>query len=78
MESTSQLKNITLDQSSSENIIDDEVIDESKTVVSDTQSEKDVKKKSSSQIIEDESEDLSQFVGDVNFFFGLIHTLKHY
>ncbi|XP_054015194.1 DNA polymerase alpha catalytic subunit [Hylaeus anthracinus] len=63
-DSTCQLKNINLDQSTSQNIIDDEVTDQLKTIAPDVHANKDVKEKSSSQIIQDDSEDLSQFVGD--------------
>lgn len=71
MESTSQLKSITSSQSNSQKIIDDEVVDNSKAISFSKQPE-DIKEKSSSQIIEDGSEDLSQFDKDVSSFFILI------
>ncbi|XP_076685666.1 DNA polymerase alpha catalytic subunit [Andrena cerasifolii] len=62
-ESIRQEENVMLNQSISQNIVNDEV-DSLDTIVSDAQSTEGVKKKGSSQIIEDESEDLSQFDED--------------
>ncbi|XP_012148940.1 DNA polymerase alpha catalytic subunit [Megachile rotundata] len=64
-ESTGQLQSVISNQSSSQTIIDDdESIDNSSNTVSDIKSKENIKDPSASQIIETESEDLSQFMGD--------------
>ena len=63
-ESISQVENITSNENSSQIIIDDTSNSEITTLS--LQSEENVKETSSSQIIETETEDLSQFVGDVS------------
>ena len=64
MESISQIENITSNENSSQIIIDD--TNNSEITTLSLQSEENVNETSSSQIIEIESEDLSQFVADVS------------
>ncbi|KAK9294901.1 hypothetical protein QLX08_010646 [Tetragonisca angustula] len=66
-ESISQVENITSNENSSQIIIDDTSNSEITTLS--LQSEENVKETSSSQIIETETEDLSQFVGDFSVDF---------
>ncbi|CAL7943529.1 unnamed protein product [Xylocopa violacea] len=67
-ESVCQLENTTSEQSSSQTIIDDEIIDNSITETLSTRS-KQYTEESSSQVIETDSEDLSQFDGDFSVDF---------
>ncbi|XP_076246805.1 DNA polymerase alpha catalytic subunit isoform X2 [Calliopsis andreniformis] len=59
-----QSRDSTSYQSNSQKIIDDEIVDNAKVSISDVKPTENVLEKSSSQIIEDESEDLSQFDKD--------------
>ncbi|OAD62291.1 DNA polymerase alpha catalytic subunit, partial [Eufriesea mexicana] len=59
-----QLENITSDQNNSQIIIDNEDTDTSRNTILSIQLKQDIKETSNSQIIETESEDLSQFIGD--------------
>ncbi|XP_061936857.1 DNA polymerase alpha catalytic subunit isoform X3 [Apis cerana] len=58
-----QMENVISDQSNSQIIIDDEITGTSNTTL-DIHLKQDIKNSSNSQIIETESEDLSQFIGD--------------
>ncbi|XP_029039913.1 DNA polymerase alpha catalytic subunit isoform X1 [Osmia bicornis bicornis] len=65
----------TSNQSSSQIITDDdEIIDNLNTTVSDVNSKENAKNTSSSQVIESESEDLSQFISDFNTDFESKHV----
>lgn len=61
------MENVISDQSNSQIIIDDEITSTSNTTL-DIHLKQDIKNSSNSQIIETESEDLSQFIGDVSLF----------
>lgn len=61
------MENVISDQSNSQIIIDDEITGTSNTTL-DIHLKQDIKNSSNSQIIETESEDLSQFIGDVSLF----------
>lgn len=65
---SSQIGNRTADESDSQKIIDDEIPDTSQATASNIQSQQGIKEISNSQVIETESEDLSQFMGDVGTY----------
>lgn len=67
----------TSNQSSSQIITDDdEIINNSNITVPDVNSKENAKNTSSSQIIESESEDLSQFISDVSSLLVLLWIFK--